>query len=151
MKFKTYTSGLQALQLSCFLPLSFLKKVFLFKDTRVSAILSGLFIARQFRTKLSALTHLLIKLATMWTLNIIPILLGLKTAAATPFVTNVLTGIPYQGISADGVEELQNISYARDTSGANHFAPPVLYLLTRGYTSNGNWCCVSLGVGTNFS
>ena len=62
------------------------------------------------------------------------IFLCLQTVAANPFVTNALTGISYQGTSADGVEQFQNISYAEDTSGANRFAPPVPYLPTRGST-----------------
>ncbi|KAF6222663.1 hypothetical protein HO133_000710 [Letharia lupina] len=64
-----------------------------------------------------------------WTLNTLPVLLCLRTAAAIPFVTNVHTGIFYQGTSADDVEQSQSVSYAEDTSGANRFAPPVPYLL----------------------
>ena len=67
-------------------------------------------------------------LATMRTRSILPILLCLQTVAAIPFVTNVATGVSYQGTSADGIEQFQNISYAQDTSGANRFAPPVPYL-----------------------
>ncbi|CAD6592556.1 MAG: hypothetical protein ASARMPRED_006403 [Alectoria sarmentosa] len=55
----------------------------------------------------------------------------LQTATAISFVMNVVTGVSYQGTSANGVEQFQNISYAEDTSGANPFAPPVSYLPTR--------------------
>ena len=68
----------------------------------------------------------------MWIPSILPILLCLQTVAAIPFVTNVFTGISYQGTSADGVEQFRNISYAQDTSGANRFAPPIPYLPPRG-------------------
>ena len=70
----------------------------------------------------------------MWTPKILPVVLWLQTAAPTPFVTNAHTGISYQGTSADGVEQFQNIFYAEDTSGANRFAPPVPYLPMPGST-----------------
>lgn len=70
----------------------------------------------------------------MWTHSILPILLCLQTAAAIPFVTNASIGVSYQGTSANGVEQFQNISYAEDTSGANRFAPPVPFLPARGST-----------------
>lgn len=72
--------------------------------------------------------------ATMWTRNVLPIGLCLQTVAAIPFVTNAITGVSYQGTSADGIEQFQNIFYAEDTSGANRFAPPVPYTPKRGST-----------------
>lgn len=66
--------------------------------------------------------------------NILYIFLCLQTAAGIPFVINSITGISYQGTSADGVDQFQNIFYAEDTSGANRFAPPVPYLPARGST-----------------
>lgn len=73
-------------------------------------------------------------LATMWTRNVLPFGLCLQTVAAIPFVTNAGTGVSYQGTSADGIEQFQNISYAEDTSGANRFAPPVPYTPRYGST-----------------
>ncbi|CAD6593517.1 MAG: hypothetical protein ASARMPREDX12_007276 [Alectoria sarmentosa] len=55
----------------------------------------------------------------------------LQTATVTSFVINVVTGVSCQGTSGNGVEQLQNISYAEDISGANRFAPPVPWLSTR--------------------
>ena len=60
------------------------------------------------------------------------ILLCLQTAAAVPFVKNPSTGISYQGTSANGVDQFQNITFAKDTSGANRFAPPVPFLPKNG-------------------
>ena len=67
-------------------------------------------------------------LATMWTPKILLLVLWLQTAAPTPFVTNHTTGVSYLGTSADEIEQFQSIFYAKDTSGANRFAPPVAYL-----------------------
>ena len=74
----------------------------------------------------------------MWTPNIVLFLFGLRAVAvaASPIVLNANTGISYQGSSAGGVEQFQNIFYAKDTSGINRFAPPVPYLPTRGSTVN---------------
>ena len=68
----------------------------------------------------------------MWT----PLLFCLQAVVvvAGPVVFNAKTGISYQGSSAGGVEQFQNIFYAKDTSGDNRFAPPVPYLPTRGST-----------------
>jgi len=55
-------------------------------------------------------------------------------AAASPLVTNKKTSISYQGTSAEGVDQFQNIFFAHDTSGANRFAPPVPFSPSPGAT-----------------
>ena len=72
----------------------------------------------------------------MWSPNVVLFLFNLQAVAtaAGPIVFNANTGISYQGSSAGGVEQFQNIFYAEDTSGINRFAPPVPYLPTRGST-----------------
>ena len=54
------------------------------------------------------------------------------TVAATPIVVNTVNDVTYEGTTADGVEQFQNIHFAEDTSGANRFEPPVPYFPTPG-------------------
>ena len=71
-----------------------------------------------------------------WAPNMTPLLLCLQVvaAAAGPIVLNANTGVFYNGTSAGGVDQFQNIFYAKNTTGINRFAPPVPFLPTRGST-----------------
>lgn len=68
---------------------------------------------------------------------------------STPIVHNQRTGVSYRGSASNGVEHYQNIFYAKDTSGANRFAPPIPYTPPPGTTVDattaGAWCPQALG------
>lgn len=55
---------------------------------------------------------------------------------AGPLVINTNNGVSYQGTSADGVEQFQNIFFGQSTSGQHRFAPPRLYVPPRNATIN---------------
>lgn len=59
-----------------------------------------------------------------------------SAAFATPFVTNTITGVSYQGSSADGVEQFENIFFGQSTSGQRRFAPPQPYVPAENTTIN---------------
>lgn len=48
--------------------------------------------------------------------------------SATPLVTNSANGVSYQGTSANGVEQFQNIFFGQSTAGELRFAPPQPYV-----------------------
>ena len=84
-------------------------------DTVAPLLSAGYFLLSKLILKCPPLTHLLIELTKMWTLNTVPVPLCLRTAAAIQFVTSFHTGISYQGTSADDVKQSQNISEVEDT------------------------------------
>lgn len=53
--------------------------------------------------------------------------LSLAIAAANPLVSNPSNGVTYEGTSSNGVEEFQNIFFAKPPTGHRRFAPPEAY------------------------
>jgi hypothetical protein len=50
------------------------------------------------------------------------------SASAVPLVVNNANGVTYQGTSANGVEQFQNIFFGQSTAGERRFSPPQPYV-----------------------
>lgn len=62
--------------------------------------------------------------------------LELSSNASAPLVTNLTTGVSYQGTSQYGVDQFQNIFFGQPTSGERRFAPPLAYVPAANTTIN---------------
>lgn len=58
------------------------------------------------------------------------------SASATPLVVNNANGVTYQGTSANGVEQFQNIFFGQPTAGKQRFSPPRPYVPPRNAVIN---------------
>lgn len=94
------------------------------------------------------LLALFVAMATRWS-SLLSFSLVTNLAFSAPIVQNQRLAVSYRGGSVDGVEHYQNIFYAKDTSGANRFASPILYTPPPGTTVDattaGAWCPQGLG------